>query len=169
MISTKLLSVLAGMTLAAGFCVQAYAADRGASPVKGSAQPHAVIALKNLTIGYGSGGNTLNAGFNTISSATLNCPATASKGCTIVVTDMVQLVPPDGFWAICPSVNGTYINPPCPYQGLTPQGGSSYVTGNGQSNYTVSAGTSNTVNCDVYVDNTGTLANWQVTFQLYKN
>lgn len=154
----KLAIFVTGMALALGTSM-AMAADN-ASPVGGhNLQPGGVIHLKGTIIQYGAGGTTLNAGFNNVDTAqTWTCKGT--KGCTITVSAMLQ-VGNGGNWAICGVVDGNYINPSCPYQGSLPDTGS-YVVGNSQQNYTVSAG-SHTVSTQVYVSSSTTLENWQTT------
>jgi hypothetical protein len=160
----KLIAILMGTALAGGLCLQASAADRTSPTGNGQHFVAPPIKLKDALIANGNGG-TLNPGFNTIDSHTLNC----KKGpCTVAVTEMVQLQTPDGLWAICPNVDGTYTNPGCPYQGSIAAGGSSYVTGNGQGSITVATG-SHTVRTDVYVNQASSLANWQSTYTMYKN
>ncbi|HTT85140.1 MAG TPA: hypothetical protein VMF67_16810 [Rhizomicrobium sp.] len=161
----KLLVVVTGTVLAIGMSLGPVMAGDQTSPTgRGVAQPGGTIKLKGNIIQYGSGGTTLNAGFNNLDTAqTWNC--TGSTGCTIGVSAMVQLGN-GGNWAICAVVDGNYINPPCPYQGNLPDTGS-YVTGNSQQSYTVSSG-SHTVQTQVYVTSSTTLANWQTTQQLFK-
>ena len=144
----------------------------GASPVAGSGNNQAAtasVAHKAVStfINWGSsGGAGLVPGFNNVDTATtIKCANTA--GCTIGVASMVQIAPPAGTsWAICPVVDGNLISPPCPFQGSLPDV-SSFVTGNGQSNFAVANGT-HTVQLQVYVDQSSSLYNWQVTYTLYK-
>ena len=142
------------------------------SPLHGAPQVRSVtaaVAHKTVStfFNYGSsGGASLVPGFNNVDTATtIKC--TNAAGCTIGVSSMIQISPPAGTnWAICPVVDGNYINPPCPFQGNLADT-SSFVTGNGQSNFQVATGT-HTVQTQVYTDQAAGLYNWQVTYTLYK-
>ena len=149
---------------------QASALANPASPVPTGKQARPTIhsvstsKLKGTVLSNGSGGSTLNAGFTTINSVTVNCKL--ATGCIIGIESMVQVAPPAGTaWAICPSVDGVYASPPCPYQGTLPAV-SSVVTGNGRSTYAVSTGT-HTVNLDVYANQASTLYNWESDVSIY--
>ena len=163
------LSALAG-ALSIAFASSAFAAS--GSPVAAATSGHSAAAatahkIVSTFVNWGSsGGAALVPGFNNVDAATsINCANAA--GCTITVTSMVQIAPPAGTnWAICPVVDGTYINPPCPFQGHLPNT-SSFVTGNGLSNFQVATG-AHTVQLQVYVDQASALYNWQVTYTVYK-
>lgn len=160
----KLMIALAGMALVVSTSMAM--AGNASSPAGSGVVKPQVIKFKDSIIQYGSGGASLTGGsFTAIDSAeTFTC----GSSCTLTVSAMVQLEAGSGNnWAICAEVDGTLINPACPYQGNTADTGS-YVTGNSQQNYTVSAG-SHTVQTTVYVSSTTTLANWQTTQSLYKN
>ena len=161
----KLLIAITGVALAIpGFVVPAAAAHHHASsPVGGAVKP-GVIHGRGAIYQYGSGGTTLNPGFNNVDATqTWNC--TYSEGCTITVSSMIQ-IGNGGDWAICAVVDGNYINPPCPYQGNLPDAGSNgFVTGNGQQNWLVSQG-SHTIQVQVYVTSATTLGNWQTQSHL---
>ena len=142
-----------------------------ASPVPGNKQAHPPILtlsmskLKGTITSNGSNsGSALNPGFNTVNSVSVNCKLTS--GCLIGIESMVQIAPPAGTnWAICPSVDGFYASPPCPYQGLLP-GTSAFVTGHNRSTYPVAMGT-HTVNVEVYVDQASGLYNWESDVRIY--
>jgi len=152
----KLLFAVAGIALTISASIAPAVANHKSSPT-GGAVPPGIIHGRGGIIQYGSGGNTLSAGFNNVDAQqTWNC--TYSSGCTITVGAMVQ-VGNGGNWAICAVVDGNYINPPCPYQGSLPDTGS-YVTGSSAQNYTVSQG-SHTVQTQIYVTSSTTLGNWQ--------
>jgi hypothetical protein len=168
-------SMLAQTFLAAAAfaIVSTSALARSDSPIPDGArvaEPPNVAAALHKTLGSvinnGSAGASLVGGFNNVDSLTsVGCSNAA--GCTIDISAMMQFAPPAGtYWAICPVVNGTYTNPPCPYQGTAPAVGS-YVTGNGQGSITVPAGTS-FVQTQIYVSNASTMGNWQVTYTVMK-
>ena len=164
----KLASASALVLAVATFSAFADSASPTPSTAKSNAATAAVAHKAPITyINSGSsGGSALNPGFNNVDAATtINCPAAA--GCTIGVRSMVQIAPPAGTnWAICPVVDGLSMSPPCPYQGLLPST-SSFVTGNGLSNFAVAKGP-HTVQLQVYVDQTSGLYNWEVDYTLYK-
>jgi len=119
------------------------------------------VHLKNGVIQTASGGTTLNHGFNTIDGTQrLSC----TTSCTIFTSAMVQLQT-TGNWAICAVVDGKNINPPCPFQGSAAQRGT-YITGNSQQSWPVSAGT-HTVQTQVFVSSSNSkLGNWQTTREI---
>ena len=97
----------------------------------------------------------------------MNCPTTATKGCTIGIESMVQYAGPAGtLWAICATVDNVYANPGCPYQGVAPAAGS-YVTGNQRAFITAPIG-KHTVTLQVYVLEPSTLGEWEVDYRTYK-
>ena len=150
---------------------QASALAKPASPVPAGKQARPTILslstskLSGTVLSNGSnGGSALNPGFTTIKSVTVKCKL--ATGCLLAIDSMVQVAPPAGTnWAICPSVDGTYASPPCPFQGALPAV-NSFITGNGRSTYAVATGT-HTVNLDVYVDQASTLYHWDSDVSIY--
>ena len=147
------------------------------SPAPTMAQPNVSIeaaSTKHVLINTvsdngSSGGAALNPGFNTIDTTTVVCPATAKNGCTVGIESMIQVNGATGAgnaWAICPAVDGTYMNPPCPFQSNVPFDGS-WLVGNGRSSYPVAIGT-HTVTMQVYVSASAGLYNWEVDYRTYK-
>jgi hypothetical protein len=167
MTTIRLLCLTAAAAFVAGGT--AFASPSSPSPAAGKLQAQtAASGSFNHTLGAsafasGSGGTALNPGFNTINQRTVRCPVSS---CTFTVESMIQVATPDGFWAVCPTVDGAFTNPPCPYQGSVPSGGSAYVTGNSRASITVGMG-AHTVATTVYVDSASTLANWESDFALY--
>ena len=155
----KLLIAAAGISLTISACIGPVLAGGNKASPTGAAVRAGIIHGRGSLIQYGSGGTTLSPGFNNVDTQqTWNCKY--SSGCTIGVSAMIQLAN-GGDWAICAVVDGNYINPPCPYQGNLPDAGTNgYVTGNSEQNWLVSQG-DHTVQTQVYVTNSTTLANWQ--------
>lgn len=145
------LSAFAGV-IAVGICCSASAASL--PPI-----------LKNTIMHSGNGnGMKLVVGNNTLDSATIHCEDKFGNGCFISVNTMVELLPGDGQWKICPTVDGVAMDPTCPIQGVTNGGGSSTVTGTGWSNKVVAAGM-HTVTAIISIHNANNgLHSWQVSY-----
>jgi hypothetical protein len=107
---------------------------------------------------------TLDSGYTNIGRPmTIKCTAT----CVIVATSMVEVTTPDGFWMVCPVVDGNTGVSGCPWQGLTPQLESPDVTGNGTFVWHLAAGT-HTLQPMVYLIYGGQLLNWTLVSTLYQ-
>jgi len=107
----------------------------------------------------------LAAGANTIDSKTVKCGAT--NGCIVDVGSMAQVIAnSNGQWSICVLIDNEQAAPGCPVQGIVPS--SNYVVGNLKSNVLVQPGT-HTVQMQVQMPGSGSIAAWQVDITLLKN
>jgi len=108
---------------------------------------------------------SLAAGTNVIDTKKVKCAAT--NGCIVDVSSMAQVIADsDGQWSICVLVDSQQAAPGCPVQGVVPS--SNYVVGNLKSNILVQSGT-HTVQMQVQMPSSGSIAAWQVDITLLKN
>lgn len=94
----------------------------------------------------------------------VRCPS--DNGCTIVITAMAQVRTnaADGYWALCPGVDGNITPAACPFQGrLTDQGG--VVVGNVQADYQVAKG-NHAVYTKAFFATGGIVSNYHVVYEL---
>ena len=104
----------------------------------------------------------LQAGFNLAFQTVETCP---TNGCTFGFADMIQVGnsgTSGNRWAICGAVDGNFINPPCPFQGIV-LGAGLYSVGNSLQNWHSGAG-GHTLQLYVYVDAPALLANSEANF-----
>jgi hypothetical protein len=107
---------------------------------------------------------TLDSGFTNIGRPmTIKCTTT----CVITATSMVEVTTIDGFWMVCPVVDGLSGVSGCPWQGSTPQLESPDITGNGTFVWHLAAGT-HTLQPMVYLIYGGQLLNWTLVATLYQ-
>ena len=141
------------------------------SPILGQRLPNLPPAVNHkLTHTYvdiGAPGASDGSGFTAIDSpVTINCGNTA--GCTIVVTSFAE---PGGqtssgnAWGICTSLDGTVGAGICTYQGVLPTDGS-FVSGSFTNVLSVAKGT-HTVQAELFLDATATLAQYSNTYSQY--
>jgi hypothetical protein len=154
------------------FHTPGYAQDRS-SPAGTSGKPSAAPvvttsnpeALQYSVLQWQPCCVNLVAGFNLAFSTTLTCP---TGGCTLGFQDMIQVgqsAAASNRWAICVLVDNTFVNPPCPFQGIVPTG-SFFAVGNSLQNWHASAGARN-VDVYVYVDSAASLGNSEANSLLY--
>jgi hypothetical protein len=102
-------------------------------------------------------------GYNRVFTTTMTCPY---KSCTFGFQDMIQVgINAPNPWKICAEVNGKFVNPPCPDQGIGIPGYYSMGTSL-QSSGPVGPGTY-TLAVSVYVTLPTGLANCQIIYRLY--
>jgi hypothetical protein len=104
----------------------------------------------------------LAAGFNLAFQTSETCP---TNGCAFVFQDMIQVGnsgTAGNRWAICGAVDGTFINPPCPFQGIV-LGSNLYSVGNSLQTFHAAAG-AHTLQLFVFVDAPALLANSTADF-----
>ena len=136
--------------------------------VKTQASPNVNLAKEKLSATYDVNGNGQSAGlpqfqFTTVASSTVSCGNAA--GCSIGIGAMAQIQSAGADWAICLSIDGTYVE--CQYQGVQ-AGPSSFVVGNARGWGTVALG-SHTVNLDLYTESaSGTYQYFQMDTSVYK-
>ena len=107
----------------------------------------------------------LAAGFNLEFQTTETCP---TNGCTFEFLDMIQVGnsgTAGNRWAICGAVDGTFINPPCPFQGIV-LGSGLFSVGNSKQTWHSAAGV-HTLQLFIYVDAPALLANSSANFFVY--
>jgi len=107
----------------------------------------------------------LAAGFNLSFQTTETCP---TNGCTFGFQDMIQVGnsgTAGNRWAICGAVDGTFINPPCPFQGIV-LGSGLFSVGNSKQTWHSAAGV-HTLQLFIYVDFPALLANSTANFYVY--
>jgi len=168
------------LVIAGAFAVLAAAPSRSVqgrslegSPVSGLTRttPQTLIfnrKLQSTTQSYSSSGTSVGAGFVAIDSpVTFKCPA---GGCTVSAEQNVQVsgTAADNRWAICTTVDGTYMSQPnCPYLGYVPSDGS-YAAGSFVQNMSgVTAAGTHTLQTQLYTDDGGTLSIYNIVYRLY--
>jgi hypothetical protein len=169
---------IAMVALVLGFGVQqyAYGEDNATSPVPPDQQvvfqvPAISTGFHTLlnqgtAIDWATGGIRLSPGFTTIDTFTGFC--SRSSGCTFGFESMVQAgnqTRANNRWAICGVVDGTFVNPECPFQGTLPTN-RLYQTKNYRGNWQVGPG-HHTLSTVVYVDFTATLGEWEADYRVY--
>jgi hypothetical protein len=105
---------------------------------------------------------SLAGGFNLAFQTTETCPA---SGCTFGFQDMIQVGnsgTSGNRWAICGLVDGNFVNPPCPFQGIV-LGSGLFSVGNSLQTFHSAAGP-HTLQLFVYVDAPALLANSEANF-----
>ena len=108
---------------------------------------------------------SLAGGFNLAFQTSESCPA---SGCTFGFADMIQVgnsATSTNRWAICGAVDGTFINPPCPFQGIV-LGSGLFSVGNSKQTWHSAAGV-HTLQLFIYVDFPALLANSTANFYVY--
>ena len=159
------------LALSCVFQTPGYAQDRS-SPAAGprpSAQEPAVSsgpeALQYNIIQWQDCCVSLAGGFNLAFQTTETCP---TNGCTFEFLDMIQVGnsgTAGNRWAICGAVDGTFINPPCPFQGIV-LGSGLFSVGNSLQTWHSAAGP-HTLQVFVYVDAAALLANSEANFTVH--
>jgi len=161
------------LALSCLFQIPGYAQDRSspAAPTgpRPSAQEPAVTsgpeALQYNIIQWQACCVNLAAGFNLEFQTTETCP---TNGCTFEFLDMIQVGnsgTAGNRWAICGAVDGTFINPPCPFQGIV-LGSGLFSVGNSKQTWHSAAGV-HTLQLFIYVDAPALLANSSANFFVY--
>jgi hypothetical protein len=141
------------------------------SPILGQRLPNVPPAvnhkLTHTFVDIGAPGASDSAGFTAIDSpVTISCGNTA--GCTIVVTSFAE---PGGqsssgnAWGICTNLDGTIGAGICTFQGVLPSDGS-FVSGSFTNVLSVAKGT-HTVQAELFLDATATLAQYSNTYSQY--
>ena len=141
------------------------------SPILGQRLPNLPPAVNHkLTHSYvdvGAPSASDGSGFTAIDSpVTINCGNSA--GCTIVVTSFAE---PGGqtssgnAWGICTNLDGTIGAGICTFQGVLPSDGS-FVSGSFTNVLSVAKGT-HTVQAELFLDATATLAQYSNTYSQY--
>jgi hypothetical protein len=165
--------LIAATVFAVSFVFQTpgYAQDRS-SPAGTSGKPSAPAvttsdpeALQYSVLQWQPCCVNLLAGFNLAFSTTLTCP---TSGCTFGFQDMIQVgqsSAASNHWAICALVDNSFVNPPCPFQGIVPTGGF-FAVGNSLQNWHASAG-AHKLDVYVYVDAAASLGNSEANSLLY--
>jgi hypothetical protein len=165
-----------GMILALLFVLQsqAWAQNRSSpaplSPGEAAVAPRTVttsgqVTLQSSVIQSQPCCTSLNAGYNKVFTTTIAC---ASVSCTFGFEDMIQIGPTStNAWAICAQVNTTFVNPPCPYQGIGIPG--YYSVGTSLQSYGPVGPGTYTLNVYVYISAaTGaSLGNSEAIYRLY--
>jgi hypothetical protein len=140
------------------------------SPIQGQKSPNLPPAanhrLTHTFVDIGAPGAIDPSGFTPIDGpVTINCGNTA--GCTIVVTSFAE----SGFqtsagdrWGICTKLDGAFGGI-CTFQGVLPSDGS-FVSGSFTNVLTVAKGP-HTVQAELYLDTTATLAQYSNTYSQY--
>jgi hypothetical protein len=172
-------AVLIGTAVALGFALQAPAfAQIYSSPAteagQQAIQQQAVTTfakehLKTSALQWTAGGGSLSSGFNLVFQTKVSCPAKATE-CTVGFEDMLQVGESSASgnrWAICAKIDGNFVHPPCPFQGIVPTS-SFFVTGNSLQMQHVATGGSHTVQVYVYVDAAATVGNSTAIYRVYK-
>jgi hypothetical protein len=167
------------LVIAGAFAVLAAAPSRSVqgrslegSPTSGftKTMPQTLIfnrKLQSTTQSYSNNATSVGAGFVVIDSPlTFKCPA---GGCTVSAEQNVQVAGSvaDNRWAICTTLDGTYMSQPnCPYLGYVTSDGS-YEAGSFVQNASgVTAGT-HTLQTQLYTDDGGTLSIYNIVYRLY--
>ncbi len=141
------------------------------APLSGPAAPPATVTtsttetLQYSVIQYTGAGTALSPGFNAVFQTVVNCPA---FGCTFGFEDMIQVGlsgTTGNRWAICGEVDGNFINPPCPFQGVVPEG--LYETRNSLQSWVHVGAGAHTLTVLVYVDAAATLGNCEAIYRVY--
>jgi hypothetical protein len=143
------------------------AAPTGLGPKASGAESEAVVssgpeALQYSVIQFQACCVNLTGGFNLAFQTTESCP---TNGCAFVFQDMIQVgnsSSSSNRWAICGAVDGIFINPPCPFQGLV-LGSGLFSVGNSLQTFHAAAG-AHTLQLFVYVDFPALLANSTADF-----
>ena len=141
------------------------------SPILGQRLPNVPPAvnhkLTHTFVDIGAPDASDAAGFTAIDSpVTITCGNTA--GCTIVVTSFAE---PGGqsssgnAWGICTNLDGTIGAGICTFQGVLPSDGS-FVSGSFTNVLSVAKGT-HTVQAELFLDATATLAQYSNTYSQY--
>lgn len=142
------------------------------SPISGltKTQPQTLIfnrTLRSTTQSYSNNEGSVAAGFVDIDSPiTFKCP---TGGCTVSAEQNVQVSGSisDNRWAICTTVDGTYMSQPeCPYLGYVPSDGS-FAAGSFVQNMSGVTPGNHTLQTQLYTDDGGTLSIYNIVYRLY--
>jgi hypothetical protein len=158
------------LALSCVFQTPGYAQDRSspAAPTgpRPSAQEPAVSsgpeAMQYTVLQWQACCVNLAAGFNLAFQTVETCPA---NGCEFDFQDMIQVgnsSTSTNRWAICGAVDGVFINPPCPFQGIV-LGSGLFNVGNSLQSFHAAAG-AHTLQLFVFVDAAALLANSEANF-----
>jgi hypothetical protein len=169
---------IAMVALVLGLGVQhyAYGDDNTTSPVPANQQlvsqvPAVSTGFHTLlnqgtAIDWATGGITLSPGFTTIDSFRGFCGN--SNGCTFGFEPMVEVgnqTRANNRWAICGVVDGSFVNPQCPFQD-TLLTNKRYQSRTYRGNFQVGFGP-HTLSLVVYVDFPATLGEWEADYRVY--
>ena len=173
MVGSSLLTAIL-LVVGASIALSAASPSRSlqSSPVRGVSNKQAPDLIFNrklisTTQSYSNNEATGNVGFTPLDGVlNFNCPAAT---CSVSAEENVQVsgTTTSNRWAICMTVDGSFVGQPdCPYLGYVSSDGS-FVAGSFTQNMSGVTRGAHTLQTQVYMDNGGTLSIYNITYRLY--